>query len=707
MNQFKTLLTIVCASLLIGFAACDNGTKTDPEATNTNPASSQTPDSDPSPKSDKPENTDEEVHQQDEKDDEDHAHQDHRDKLLDENGNPKYTNELIHETSPYLLQHAHNPVKWYPWNEATLEKARAENKLIFLSVGYSSCHWCHVMEHESFMDEEIAEFLNKHFICVKVDREERPDVDAVYMESLHVVNQLMRTGQGGGWPLSMFMLPDSRPFFGGTYFPPRKGDRGADVGFMDVLEQLSDIWKKTPEKLEADAKTITELTQQNLKTNNANNEKKIKINWRRYALLDLKERFDSEWGGFGYNPSNSRVPKFPEESKLLLLVDEVRRNPNNNTAKEMMIRTADRMMMGGIHDHMGGGFHRYSVDRFWRIPHYEKMLYNNGQLSSFYAEAYEITGDEAYRKVVDDMLEFVEREMLAPEGGYYAALDADSEGEEGKFYVWSQQDVKDLLDDDEYELYASVFGIDGNPNFEDKFYSPVLAKTWKDIAADHKMELKELWNQLEPINKKLFDSRAKRIRPRTDSKVLTSWNGLMIRGLADAGRIFKNEEYIGRASKAANFVLEKLQQEDGRLMRTYTAGEAKLNAYLDDYAFLIDGLIALHKATEDKSWLEKADKLQQKQIALFHDPDGGGFYFTSNDHQMLLARTKDPVDAAIPSGNGVSASNLIYLAKHLEKPDYAEVAKGICYSTSGLLKRAPIAAARLLESVPELLEKKQ
>ncbi len=676
MNQFRIAAALFCALTFMSLSSC--GQQGPAKTPKTDQASNQ------------------------EKDD----HKNHQDDLLDENGQPKYTNQLIDETSPYLLQHAHNPVEWHPWNEATLQKAKEQNKLIFLSVGYSSCHWCHVMEHESFMDEEIAEFMNENFICIKVDREERPDVDAVYMESLHVVNQLMKTGRGGGWPLSMFMLPDSRPFFGGTYFPARTGDRGSRIGFKKILESFNEVWTESPEKLESDANIITEQTRISLKASNANLEKKVKPNWRRFAMVDLRERYDAEWGGFSYRPDNPRVPKFPEESKLLMLVDNLRRDASDSSSKEMMIRTADRMMMGGIHDHVGGGFHRYSVDRYWRIPHYEKMLYNNGQLTSFFSELYGLTGNESYRKVVEDMLEFVEREMLAPDGGYFAALDADSEGEEGKFYVWSREEIQQLISEDEYQLYAAVFGINGAPNFENKFYSPILSQTWQETAAARGVSVEELWSQLKPINQKLFEARAKRIRPGTDSKVLTSWNGLMIRGLADAGRLLKNERYTERASKAAEFVLSKLQQPDGRLLRTYTAGEAKLNAYLDDYAFLIDGLIALHKTTGDKSWLEKADRLQQKQIELFHDSEGGGFYFTSNDHQKLLARTKDPVDAAIPSGNGVAASNLIYLAKHLEKPQYIEMAKGVCYATSGLLDRVPIASARLLESVPDLADEK-
>lgn len=688
MSQMK-LWTIGIAVTVMGFASCGQDQQDSTGAGDSSKATAQATQQDQEPS-----------------DESEERGKTHHDKLLDENGQPRFTNSLIDETSPYLLQHAHNPVNWHPWGEAALQKAKDENKLIFLSVGYSSCHWCHVMEHESFMDEEIAQYLNDNFICIKVDREERPDVDAVYMESLHVVNQVMRTGRGGGWPLSMFMLPDSRPFFGGTYFPARTGDRGPRIGFMQILERIDGVWDATPEKLEKDAKTITDLTRRSLKDSNPATEKVVKIEWFKYAMADLKQRFDPEWGGFSFNPTNDQVPKFPEESKLMLLARTVKQNPDDASAKEMMIRTADRMMMGGIHDHVGGGFHRYSVDRYWRIPHYEKMLYNNGQLTSFYSEAFALTGDPAYRKVVEEMLEFVQREMLAPDGGYFAALDADSEGEEGKFYVWDREEIQSLLTDEEYQLYAAVFGINGAPNFEGKHYSPVLSQRWSEVATTQGMKLEELWAKLKPINQKLFEYRAQRVRPGTDSKVLTSWNGLMIRGLADAGRLLENPQYTQRAEKAARFVLEKLQQEDGRLLRTYTAGEAKLNGYLDDYAFLIDGLIALHVNTGDEQWLEHAMRLQQKQNELFHDSDGGGFYFTSSDHQELLAKTKDPVDAAIPSGNGVSVSNLIYLADKRNKPEYIEMAKGVIYSTNGLLDRVPIATARLLESIVILADDK-
>ena len=617
-------------------------------------------------------------------------------------GEHKHTNRLIDETSPYLLQHAHNPVQWYPWGEEALKKAKDENKLIFLSIGYSSCHWCHVMEHESFLDEEIAKFMNDNFVCIKVDREERPDVDTIYMQSLQVVNQLNKSGRGGGWPLSMFMLPDTKPFYGGTYFPARRGDRGARIGFEDILKRINQGWETSPQDFVRDAEVITRLTRKSLFDPEIEVPRVIQPTWTTDALAELHDRFDADWGGFGFNPANDQMPKFPEESKLLWLVDVVRRDPENAQAKQMMIRTGDRMMMGGIHDHVGGGFHRYSVDRYWRIPHYEKMLYNNGQLTSFYSELYKLTGNPAYKKVVEDMLTFVEREMLAPAGGYYAALDADSEGEEGKYYVWDRAEIQELLTDAEYELYSVVFGINGPPNFEGKHYSPVLSQDWQQTAAARSMTVEKLWAELKPINQKLFDFRQKRVRPGTDSKVLTSWNGLMIRGLADAGRLLEEPQYITRAETAAEFVLENLLQENGKLWRTYTAGEAKLNGYLDDYAFMIDGLLAIHKATGDEKWLTRADQIQQKQNELFLDKERGGYFFTSTDHPELLARTKDPVDGAIPSGNGVSAANLLYLAREMDKPAYKEIARGVAYSTGVLLDRAPFATAKLLETIPDL-----
>ena len=615
----------------------------------------------------------------------------------------QHTNKLAGETSPYLLMHAHNPVNWYPWGEEALEKAKKENKVIFLSIGYSSCHWCHVMERESFVDAEIAAYMNEHYVCIKIDREERPDIDSIYMTSLHVYNQLSGSGRGGGWPLSMFLTPDGKPFFGGTYFPARDGDRGATTGFFTILKKVSEFWKASPAQIIKDADTITNVTKQELAGALPSANATIDAGWVTSGLRQMKTRFDEEYGGFTDLLSPER-PKFPEPSNLMFLIDELNKHPDNADAKNMLVGTLDKMAMGGIWDHLGGGFHRYSVDRYWRIPHFEKMLYDNGQLATVYAEAYQLTGREDYRQIVVKLCDFVLAEMTSAEGGFYSALDADSEDEEGKFYRWTRAEIKALLTDDEYALFAKTYGIDAKPNFEGEFYAPQFAKPFPQVAKSQETKPEDLEAALVPIRTKLMTARGKRARPLTDTKILTSWNGLMIRGLADAGRILKEKKYVDAAEKAADFILSKMSDKEGKLFRTYGQGEAKLNAYLDDYAFMIDGLIALHIATGDKKWLEQADRLQQLQNKLFTDEKNGGFFFTSNDHEELLARGKDPVDGAEPSGNSVSAQNLVYLAKALDNPDYRDRAKLTVLSASALIARAPTAAPRLLIAVRELTQ---
>lgn len=609
------------------------------------------------------------------------------------------TNRLARETSPYLLLHAHNPVDWYPWGDEAFAKAKAEGKVIFLSVGYTSCHWCHVMERESFVDEEIAAFMNEHFVCIKVDREERPDVDSIYMTSVQIYNQVTGNGRGGGWPMSVFMTPDAKPFFGGTYFPARDGDRGAGTGFFTLLKRVQEFWSQQRESIERDAEAITQLVKQELDRPRTTDDAVVEPAVLDQALQSLADRYDPEYGGFGFSPANPNRPKFPEPPNLDFLVHRLQSGKlgeeGTATATKLLVGTLERMEMGGIRDHLGGGFHRYSVDRFWRIPHFEKMLYDNGQLTSVYAEAYAITGREDFKRTVDEMLAFMLREMTDERGAFVSALDAESEDEEGKFYRWEKAEVEKLLTADEFKLFAEVYGLDAAPNFEDEYYAPQLTKTPKELEEQTGIPDAELDQKLKPIREKLLAARNERPRPLTDTKILTSWNGLMIRGFADAGRILQNDAYVQSATRAAEFVLAELRTEDGRLERTYGQGKAALNAYLDDYAFLADGLIALHRATGDEKWLQIAEELTAKQIELFWDEKNGGFYFTSGDHETLLARGRDPVDGVEPSGNSVAASNLVYLGVTLNKPEHLDRAKQTIDAAAGLLQQSPGAAPRL------------
>lgn len=618
------------------------------------------------------------------------------------------TNRLAKETSPYLLLHAHNPVDWYPWGSEALDKAKRENKVIFLSVGYSSCHWCHVMERESFMDDEIAAFLNRNFVCIKVDREERPDVDEIYMKAVQIYGRVTGAGERGGWPMSTFLTPDARPFFGGTYFPARDGDRGMAMGFLTLIQRVQELWTTRPDDLKRDASNLTDLVKADLDATRIAATEAPSSETSQNAFRALEQRFDPKFGGFGYSESNPRYPKFPEPSNLLFLLS--RQQSAEVTAKEkerglaMLIQTLEQMAMGGIRDHLGGGFHRYSVDRYWHIPHFEKMLYDNGQLATVYTEAYRLTGREDFRRVVEELLDFVRREMTDESGGFYSALDAESEDEEGKFYRWDKEEVERALTAEEYALFADVYGLDDEPNFEEEYYAVQLDRTFADVAAAHELSDAELEARLKPLRDKLLAIRDTRPRPLTDTKILTSWNGLMIRGFADAGAEFDNQEYLATAATAADFVLAELRDPNGRLLRTYGNGTAKLNAYLDDYAFLVDGLIALYKATNEKRWLEEADALTAKQLELFWDEEHGGFYFTSGDHESLIARGRDPVDGAEPSGNSVAADNLVFLASELGKQEYRDKADRAFKSVAGLLSVAPAAAPRMAIALDRWLQ---
>ncbi len=600
------------------------------------------------------------------------------------------TNRLIDQTSPYLLMHAHNPVDWYPWGPDAFAKAQREGKLIFLSIGYSSCYWCHVMERESFMDKEIADFLNEHFVCIKVDREERPDVDDIYMTAVQLI-----TGRGG-WPLSVFLTPDAQPILGGTYFPARSGDRGSHLGFLELITGIEQAWKKDSKKMVKRAQQVSAAVSKVLLEQSHNPPTDPTPEMLGQVQKAMEEQFDAEFGGFGQPPFRAHDPKFPSPPELLYLVDRVRQEEDTE-AREMLLLTLDKMAEGGIRDHLGGGFHRYSVDRFWKIPHFEKMLYDNGQLASVYAEAFALTGKDKYRRVVEELLNFVLREMTDQAGGFYSAIDAETDAEEGKYYRWEKKELDSLLDDKERSFMGDIYSFSTGPNFRHDghaFYVPQLSASIEKLAADRNLNEPTLEKRLQPLRERLLKARYTRKRPLTDTKILTAWNGLMIRGFADAGRILENEQYLQAATRAASFALDQLQTEGGRLLRSYRNGSAQLNAYLVDYAFLVDGLLSLYRATQDPQWLKAARSLTDKQIELFWDEDSGGFFFTSGDHETLIARAKKRTDGVLPSGNGVAAANLVFLANMFPDSHYGDYADRLVGRLSADLKD-PFQARRM------------
>ncbi len=611
-----------------------------------------------------------------------------------------HSNELADETSPYLLQHAENPVHWQAWSEKTLARAAREQKPIFLSVGYSSCHWCHVMERESFMDREIADFLNQHFICIKVDREERPDVDAIYMLAIQIITRR------GGWPLSVFLTPAAKPFFGGTYFPARDGDRPGTAGFLTVIRRVHETWQKNQPGVQVTAEQVSRIIQTELSGAATASPISLDESLLERAQAELASQFDAQWGGFGFSADNPNVPKFPQAPVLFFLME--RAKSGDTAALQMLTLTLDRIAQGGMRDQIGGGFHRYSVDRYWHIPHFEKMLYDNGQLASVFTAAYELTGKTEYADLLGEMFSFLIDEMTAPAGGFYSALDADSEGEEGKFYRWEKAEWAENLSKDEARLFEAVYAASPAGNFEGRYFVPLRLASWQELASAvelkaEELKAEELRRALVPIRAKLLEIRDRRKRPLTDTKIVTGWNGLMIRGLADAGQSLKQPKYVDAASKAARFLLDNLRDEQGRLRRTFSQGQARLNAYVDDYAFLANGLLALHRATGREEWLTSARQLMEKQDELFWDEQLGGYFFTSADHQQLIVRGKILSDNARPSGNAVSAENLLYVAQATGSPELREQARRTILAASRQLEETPTSAARTCYAVSLLL----
>ncbi|HSA77407.1 MAG TPA: thioredoxin domain-containing protein [Nitrospirota bacterium] len=602
----------------------------------------------------------------------------------------KYTNRLIHEKSPYLLQHAHNPVDWFPWGPEAFEKARKENKPIFLSIGYSTCHWCHVMESESFDDPEVARLMNEVFVCIKVDREERPDIDQAYMR----VCQMMNTSCG--WPLNILMTSGKKPFFAGTYFP--RESRFGTIGLLELTARIKALWKEQREKLFSSADEISEaLRQSSHETAGAElGEADLKA-----AFNQLVQRFDKERGGFG------PAPKFPTPQNILFLFRYWKRT-GDTVALEMAEKTLRAMRNGGIYDHLGFGFHRYSTDSEWLVPHFEKMLYDQAMLAMAYTEAYQATGKEEYKKTAKEIFAYVLRDMSAPEGGFYSAEDADSEGEEGKFYLWTEEQLYQILGKKEADFVIQVYHLEKGGNFTEKGQGPTR-KTGRNIlhlmmepgrtAASLKISEKELGQRLEAARGKLYVTREKRIHPHKDDKVLTDWNGLMIAALAKGAQVFDDPGYADEAKHAADFILKHMRRTDGRLLHRFRDGQAAISAYGDDYAFLIWGLIELYETTFDVSYLQAALDLNSIFLKRFWDNKQGGFYFTADDGEDLFIRSKEIYDGAIPSCNSVAMSNLLRLARMTADPNLEKDASHLARAFSVQVRQNPSAYTQLMATV--------
>jgi uncharacterized protein YyaL (SSP411 family) len=595
----------------------------------------------------------------------------------EKDGERKHTNRLIHESSPYLQQHAHNPVDWYPWGPEALEKARREDMPIMLSIGYSACHWCHRLREESFEDEETAALLNELFVSIKVDREERPDLDGIYMQTVQ-----MMTGSGG-WPLTVFLRPDGAPFFGGTYFPPE--DRYGMNSFRRVLKAVADTYNQRRSDVDTNSAALMEALHRHTGFAAGDDEPEPEIFLE--AFRNVARGFDGVEGGFG------SAPKFPAGMVMDFLL-RLHARTDRPDALHMVELSLEKMARGGIYDQIGGGFHRYSVDAHWLVPHFEKMLYDNAILARLYVDAHKITGKPFYRRVAEETFDYVLREMTAPEGAFYSTLDADSEGEEGKFYVWTPAEVEQVLGAEDARLFNSYFDVTARGNFEGKN----ILNVPRDLEAVAKIEgvsVERLQGVIERGRRELYAVRAKRVWPGLDNKTLTAWNGLMLRAFAEAGPALDRPDYTEVARRNADFLLKSMLR-DGRLLRTYKEGEAKLNAYLEDYAYLIEGLVSLYEATFETRWLEAARQLADTLVAEFWDEAEGGFFFTGRSHEQLILRTKEYEDNASPSGNSSAAWGLLRLGELIGEPRYREKSAAILRAVQGVLARYARAFGHML-----------
>jgi uncharacterized protein YyaL (SSP411 family) len=593
-------------------------------------------------------------------------------------------NRLARETSPYLLQHAHNPVDWYPWGEEALARAKAEDRPILLSIGYAACHWCHVMERESFENAEIARLMNESFVCIKVDREERPDIDDIYMSATVAMSG------SGGWPMTVFLTPEQQPFFAGTYFPPV--DRHGRPGFRTVLTKLAELWAHERPALLDQAQQLTAHVQQ---LSGPGGSGSLSISRQQDAIAQLAQSYDARYGGFG------KAPKFPPAQSLELFLRAVRRT-GDEQALAMLKGTLDGMKSGGMYDQLGGGFARYSTDERWHVPHFEKMLYDNAQLAKVYTEAFQLTGDASYATIAQETLDYVAREMQSPEGGYYSATDADSEGVEGKFFVWEAHEVEELLPAEDARLFSAYYDVTPQGNWEGLNVLRVQQSAER-VAEELGVSLPELLESLTRSRRTLYEARSQRVAPLLDDKVLVAWNGLMIEAFAVAARAFPGRGYAESALRASSFLRQRLARADGGLFRTYRAGKAHLSAYLEDYAYLAQGLISLYEATGVEAELSEAERLAERLLRDFGEADGP-FFQTAHDHETLIARVRDGHDGALPNANAIAAHALARLARHLDRPAWEERAASALGGYAKSIERLPRAFGSSLNALDFMTE---
>ena len=579
--------------------------------------------------------------------------------------NPEYTNDLIHESSPYLLQHAHNPVNWYPWGDKALQKAKAENKMLIISIGYAACHWCHVMEHESFEDADVAKVMNENFICIKVDREERPDVDQVYMTAAQLI-----TGRGG-WPLNAMALADGRPFYAGTYFPKDK--------WMNMLAYFVDMQLNKPEDLEKSATQVTQGI-------HATERVVFKTQEKTFSITELDKQFETWKPNIDFaKGGENRAPKFPMPSAWAYLLHYHYLSKNEEALKALTV-TLDNMALGGIYDHLQGGFARYSTDANWHVPHFEKMLYDNAQLVTLYGQAYQATKNPLYKKAVYETLDFVKQELTSPDGAFYASLDADSEGVEGKFYVWTKKEVDDALVDDA-EIFSAYYNITAEGNWEHGNSILLRNETDEAVAETFTLTVQELETKIDAAKAKLMKIRSARVKPGLDDKILSSWNALMITGYTKAYRVFGEEIFLAAAITNADFLLQHCIAADGEMTRNYKNNKASINALLDDYAFTIAAFIELYQTTFDEKWLAEADKLTAYTLVHFFDDESKMFFYTHNQYADLIARKMELSDNVIPSSNSEMAKNLFLLGHFFNKDDYTSKAKQMLINVEADVQR--------------------